>query len=79
MTTYSYRLTLDDSDVIALSEAINRYIAVCKEELANGPKCPYWAHLRSLERISNRLCDDTTMTSTNTFGRPVGTDSDDGK
>lgn len=64
MTTYIHRLTLDDSDIIALGAAIDRYIDTCKAELADGPKAPYWAHLTSLEGIKARLYGDSTMTST---------------
>lgn len=64
MTTYTHSLTFGDSDVIALREAIDRYIETCKEELADGAKAPYWAHLRSLEGIRARLCDNSIMAST---------------
>jgi hypothetical protein len=64
MTTYIHRLTLGDGDLIALEAAISRYIDTCRAELVNGPKAPYWAHLRSLEDIQSRLYSDSAMTST---------------
>jgi hypothetical protein len=64
MTTYTHHITVDDGEMIALKEAISRYMDVCKEELASGPKAPFLAHLQSLERISDRLYADTGMTST---------------
>lgn len=48
----SYTITLDDADVIALEAAIKFYIAHCRAQMPDGnAKCPYWAHLRTLEAI----------------------------
>jgi|RhiMetdeSRZDD1v2_1073273.scaffolds.fasta_scaffold874976_1 hypothetical protein len=64
MTTYMYRITLDDGEMIAVSEALSRYRAMCEAELKSGPKAPYWAHLQSLDAVLRRLYSDTEMTST---------------
>lgn len=63
MTTYMYKLVFGDSDMIALTAALDMYEKFCTEQLANGPKAPYWAHNESLKRIKSRLFDDTTQLS----------------
>ncbi len=40
MTTYSYTIVLDDSDIIALEAALDMLIQRCDKELASGPMCP---------------------------------------
>jgi hypothetical protein len=74
MTTYSYNLTLNDGEVSAVKEAMERYQAFCREQLSNGPKCPYWAHLRSLESALPKLFADAQMMSTSSSCWPVKTD-----
>jgi hypothetical protein len=70
MTTYAYRLTLNDGEVIAVQEALERYRSFCKSQLADGPKAPYWAHARAVDAVMGRLHADTQMTSTSSFSWP---------
>jgi len=67
MTTYQYKLTLDDSEMIALTEALNMYLAHCSKQLADGPKAPYLAHQQSIERIQAKLFDNTRQISGSNF------------
>lgn len=63
MTTLSYKLTLNDTEAIALTEAIDFYARYCRQQLTAGAQAPYWSHQDSLENIRNRLCGETTITS----------------
>lgn len=64
MTTYNYRLTLNDGEAMAIEAAIDFYLKHCECRLSAGPKAPYWTHLRSLEGLRERLNSDATQTST---------------
>lgn len=74
MTTYVYRITLDDSELIAVQEALGRYRSFCESQLTDGPKAPYWAHLRAVNAVLGRLFADTEMTSTSSYCSPKDTD-----
>ena len=67
MTTFKYDITLNDSEMIALTEAINRYIAECEHQLVDGPKAPYWAHNDALLKLKAKLHSNPTQTSGNNF------------
>lgn len=67
MTTYSYKLELDDSECIMLEEALKLMIMHCKEKIKEGKDAPYWAHLDSAKDVLSRLYDNTEQTSGNTF------------
>ncbi len=67
MTTYAYRITLNDSEAIAVQAALEHYRKFCEAELAAGPKAPYWAHAHSIDAVLPRLCADAMMTSTSSF------------
>jgi hypothetical protein len=67
MTTYAYRIALDDSEIIAVREALTRYQSFWDEQLAQGPRAPYWAHRRSIEAVLNRLESNPQMASTSSF------------
>ena len=71
MTTYSYSITVDDSEVIAVETALYMYLQHCEEQLSNGPCAPYWAHKQNVERVLGRLHSDVAMTSMSSIsGRP---------
>lgn len=63
MTTYSYKVTLDDGEMIAVQQALSHYKLICEDALKDGPKAPYWAHLRATNGVILRLYDDVSMTS----------------
>lgn len=70
MTTFAYRLILDDGEAVAVQAALAHYLDLCKSELADGPKAPYWAHHQALLSVEKRLRADRMMTSTSTFTHP---------
>jgi hypothetical protein len=67
MTTYAYRITLNDSEAIAVQAALEHYRKICEAELAAGAGAPYWAHAHSIDAVLKRLSDDVVMTSTSSF------------
>ena len=67
MTTYRYSIDVDDGEMIALSAALEMYLRHCNEQLAEGPKAPYFAHRHSILDIQKRLYDKATRTSWSKF------------
>ena len=67
MTTFIHRITLSDSESIALEAALHLMMTHCNEKLAAGEKAPYWAHRSSVEAILGRIHDDSIQTSGNNF------------
>ena len=67
MTTYNYRLVLNDDESIMLRAALEMMIQHCEEKLADKPEAPFYAHLESAHQVLARLHTDPDMTSTNTF------------
>ncbi|SEG11644.1 hypothetical protein [Nitrosomonas ureae] len=67
MTTYTYELSLDDFEMIALMAALEMYEKYCSEQLVDGAKAPYFAHHNSLRRIQSKLLKNTSQTSGNNF------------
>jgi hypothetical protein len=63
MTTYSHDLSLNDSEMIAISKALEMYSEYCTQQLSSGPKAPYWAHKKAIERIQARLFSNARQTS----------------
>ena len=59
MTTYSYQATLNDSECIAVKEALEQYRNFCDTKLADGPRAPYWAHRQAIDAVLRRLFADT--------------------
>jgi hypothetical protein len=64
MTTYSYRITLNDREVIALKEALMTYLELCDTGRAERPDSKVRPHPRAIRGILERLDSDTRMTST---------------
>jgi ribosomal protein S20 len=67
MTTYSYGLTLSDSEVIMLDAALKLMIKTCEENIAKGDGAPNLAHKNSAENVLSRLHDNMNQTSGNNF------------
>ena len=63
MTTYSYNLALDDSEMIALEAALNFYLRHCSVQLKDGPCSPFWAHRESIRKILARRLDNVQQVS----------------
>ena len=64
MTTYSYQLELNDSEMITLTAALEFYRNHCAEQLAAGIECPYLTHHRMSEYLLSRRFENARMTST---------------
>ena len=68
MTTYAYNITLTDSEVIMLKEALLDMMMKCEREMPDGrPKAPYWAHKHSAESVLEKLYGNVQQTSGNNF------------
>jgi hypothetical protein len=70
MTTYSYTLTVNDSECLALQAALKLMIEHCEAQLKDGPCCPYVAHKQNCIQVLDRLFNDARMTSTSSFCSP---------
>jgi len=55
MTTYTYTLTLNDSEMIALTRALDLYETKCRYEVAMGNQAPFPAYLAAVASIRDRL------------------------
>lgn len=68
MTTYSYTITIGDSEHIALEAALLHFVEHCAQQISAGAGAPYWAHRDSCNAILDKLRSATPhMTSTNNF------------
>lgn len=67
MTTYAYKLTLDEGESITLEAALELMIDHCEKQLAEGNKTPYYAHKSSAQKILDRLYSNVQQTSGNNF------------
>mgnify|MGYP006078790125 FL=1 len=67
MTTYSYKIVLNDSEAIMLKAALELMMTHCQEKLDSDAGAPYWAHKRSAQSVLNKLYANTIQTSGNNF------------
>lgn len=67
MTTFSYTITMNDSEAIMLEAALELMINHCEQKLDEGAGSPYWAHKHSAQSVLERLNDNTSQTSGNNF------------
>lgn len=67
MTTFVYKITLNDSEVIMMKTALELMIKHCQEKLNEGAGAPFWAHKHSAQNVLERLEDNTIQTSGNNF------------
>lgn len=74
MTTFQYTLTLDDSEMIALTYAIDFYMAECVKQQESGAGAPYLAHLKSLREVRAKRHENARQLSGNTFSKSSGWD-----
>ena len=63
MTTYSYTLVLNDSEMITLNAALGLMAEHCDRELKNGAQSPFFVWRRNAEQIQARLCANRLRTS----------------
>lgn len=67
MTTFIYKITLNDSEAIMMKAALELMIKHCQERLDEGATAPFWAHKDSAQNVLERLEDNTIQTSGNNF------------
>ncbi|WP_374505992.1 hypothetical protein [Flavobacterium sp.] len=67
MTTFIYKITLNDSEAIMMKAALELMIKHCQEKLDAGATAPFWAHKDSAQNVLERLEDNTIQTSGNNF------------
>lgn len=65
MTSYAYTITLRDTEMITLTEALDMMAARCDQELAaaGGSCAPYWAWRQNVETIRDKLFANMRQTS----------------
>jgi len=74
MTTYSYNLSLDDSESIALTHALKCYLSTEVQALiASNPSIGTWGNTTLIRDIlENKLHANVELTSTNNFHKSNG-------
>lgn len=63
MTTYSYTITLNDTERIALDAALAMLKEECELQIANRQEAPYLARLRSIASIKDKLANSGQQVS----------------
>lgn len=72
MTTYSYTSPLNDSEMYALTEALEMMAADFDRELKDGPRVPFFAWRQYLKEIQDRLPECNPSGIKNAPRRPTG-------
>lgn len=72
MTTYSYTLVLNDTEMIALEQALHLMLTHCEHKLATEPGAPYYAWRDSVKRMQARLYANARQTSGNQIDPETG-------
>jgi len=67
MTSFSYNLTLEETEVITVKAALELMIERCDKNIAKGEKAPNWARKDAAESVLSRLHDNATQISGNNF------------
>ncbi len=67
MTTFSYRITLNDSEAIMMNAAMELMIKHCQAKLDEGAGAPYWSYKHSAQSVLEKLYKNTIQTSGNNF------------
>jgi len=68
MTTYSYNLSLDDSEAIALERALKSYLSTEVQALmATNPNIGLWGNTQQIRSILKKLNSNVEVASTNNF------------
>jgi hypothetical protein len=60
MTVMSYRLILNDSELITLRSALSHYSNFCKDQLAKGERAPFFAHQITITELQSKVLDSIT-------------------
>jgi hypothetical protein len=67
MTTYSYKITLDDCEYIALKATLEQRLKHCEQKVSDGDTGPYLLDKINITQLLEKLKQaaiDATMTST---------------
>ena len=67
MTTFIHTITLTDSEVIMLEQALQMMIEHCADQMVDGPEAPFWAWQMSAKEVLSRLYGNSVQTSCNNF------------
>jgi hypothetical protein len=67
MTTYSYKLVLDDCESIMMDAALEIMIKHCEDKLIEKSEAPFHALLASAKAVKSRMYLNTEMMSGNNF------------
>ena len=67
MTTYSYKIVLDDSESLLLEAALKLMMTQCQEKLDAGMGAHWLNKKHSAQSILDKLFKNTTQTSGNNF------------
>jgi hypothetical protein len=67
MTTYSYKLVLDDGEAIMMNAALEMMIKHCEDRLIDKSEAPFHVWLASAKAVKSRMHLNTEMMSTNNF------------
>ena len=67
MTTYSYKLVLDDGEAIMMNAALEMMIKHCEDRLIEKSEAPLHAWLASAKAVKSRMHLNTEMMSANNF------------
>lgn len=69
MTTYTYNLSLDDSEAIALERALNSYLSPeVQAFIASNPNIGLWGNTNLVRNIlEKKLKSNVALASTNNF------------
>jgi hypothetical protein len=69
MTTYSYQVTFDDSEIIAIKSAFEFYLTAEVQELLSNKDTKFANYYHTIKRLidTNKLYESIDMTSTSSF------------
>lgn len=68
MTTYTYNLSLDDSEAIALERTLKCYLSTEVQALmAANPNIGLWGNTQQIRNILKKLNSNVEVASTNNF------------
>ena len=68
MTTYSYNLSLDDSEAIALERVLKCYLAPeVQAFMAANPNIGLWGNTQQIRNILKKLNSNVEVASSNNF------------
>ncbi len=67
MTTYSYKVTFNDSEIIALSASLDLLIKHCNEQIKEGNMAPFSGLLHDAKKLKAKLYKNATLNSSHRF------------